>query len=147
MNVHHIGKTEQYVRFLQDNPQEVELLFKELLIGVTSFFRDPEAFELLNNTIVPDIAEKQRQRTHCPGVGTGLLDWRRSLFDSHDCFRVPEQAETERQFQGPDLRDRHRQGRPSIKPARGYILRTSSPICHRNVWNIFSRRRIVSISQ
>ena len=46
MNVHNIGKTEQYVRFLQDNPQEVDLLFKELLIGVTSFFRDPEAFAI-----------------------------------------------------------------------------------------------------
>ena len=49
MNVHNIGKAEQYVRFLQANPQEVELLFKELLIGVTSFFRDPEAFEFLKN--------------------------------------------------------------------------------------------------
>ena len=75
MNVHHIGKTEQYVRFLQDNPQEVELLFKELLIGVTSFFRDPEAFELLKKTIVPDILknrEKERAvRVWVPGCSTG----------------------------------------------------------------------------
>ena len=75
MNVHHIGNTEKYVRFLQDNPQEVELLFKELLIGVTSFFRDPEAFELLKKTIVPDILknrEKQRTvRVWVPGCSTG----------------------------------------------------------------------------
>ena len=75
MNVHHMGKTEQYVRFLQDNPQEVELLFKELLIGVTSFFRDPEAFELLKKTIVPDILknrEKERAvRVWVPGCSTG----------------------------------------------------------------------------
>jgi len=75
MNVHHMGKTEQYVRFLQDNPQEVELLFKELLIGVTSFFRDPKAFELLKKTIVPDILknrEKERTvRVWVPGCSTG----------------------------------------------------------------------------
>ena len=75
MNVHHIGNTEKYVRFLQDNPQEVELLFKELLIGVTSFFRDPEAFELLKKTIVPDIL-KNREKEHTvrvwvPGCSTG----------------------------------------------------------------------------
>ncbi|MGO9950806.1 MAG: CheR family methyltransferase [Dissulfurispiraceae bacterium] len=75
MNVHHIGKTEQYVRFLQDNPQEVELLFKELLIGVTNFFRDPEAFEFLRNTVIPDILKgKTKERTirvWVPGCSTG----------------------------------------------------------------------------
>jgi two-component system CheB/CheR fusion protein len=35
------------VRYLRENPQEADLLFKELLIGVTSFFRDPEAWEQL----------------------------------------------------------------------------------------------------
>ena len=75
MNVHHMGKTEQYVRFLQDNPQEVELLFKELLIGVTSFFRDPEAFELLKKTIVLDILKNNENeravRVWIPGCSTG----------------------------------------------------------------------------
>jgi two-component system CheB/CheR fusion protein len=75
MNVHHIGTMKQYVRFLQDNPQEVELLFKELLIGVTNFFRDPEAFELLKNTVVPDILKsKPKDRTvrvWVPGCSTG----------------------------------------------------------------------------
>ena len=75
MNVHHMGKTEQYVRFLQDNPQEVELLFKELLIGVTSFFRDPKAFELLKKTIVLDILKNNENeravRVWIPGCSTG----------------------------------------------------------------------------
>ena len=47
MGIHQIGRISSYVRFLQENPQEVELLFKELLIGVTAFFRDPEAWEQL----------------------------------------------------------------------------------------------------
>ena len=75
MNVHHIGTMKQYVSFLQDNPQEIELLFKELLIGVTNFFRDPDAFELLKNTVVPDILKsKSKDRTvrvWVPGCSTG----------------------------------------------------------------------------
>ena len=53
MGLHQIDKIATYVRFLRENPQEIELLFKELLIGVTSFFRDPAAWEQLNDEIVP----------------------------------------------------------------------------------------------
>ena len=45
MNVHQIDKIANYVRFLQENPKESEILFKELLIGVTSFFRDAVVWE------------------------------------------------------------------------------------------------------
>ncbi len=41
MGIHQIPKIATYVRYLQENSQELDLLFKELLIGVTSFFRDP----------------------------------------------------------------------------------------------------------
>ena len=41
MGIHQIDKIAAYVRYLQENSQELDLLFKELLIGVTSFFRDP----------------------------------------------------------------------------------------------------------
>jgi two-component system CheB/CheR fusion protein len=41
MGIHQIEKIADYVRYLQENSQELDLLFKELLIGVTSFFRDP----------------------------------------------------------------------------------------------------------
>ena len=47
MSIHQIDRIAAYVRYLQENPQELELLFKELLIGVTSFFRDPAAWEQL----------------------------------------------------------------------------------------------------
>jgi two-component system, chemotaxis family, CheB/CheR fusion protein len=45
MNLHQIKGPTQYVRFLQENPREIDILFKELLIGVTNFFRDSEAFD------------------------------------------------------------------------------------------------------
>ena len=53
MAIHQIGRIAIYVRFLQENPQEVELLFKELLIGVTNFFRDPSAWEQLQGEAIP----------------------------------------------------------------------------------------------
>ena len=53
MGIHQINKIASYVRYLQENPQEVELLFKELMIGVTSFFRDPEVWEQLREEAIP----------------------------------------------------------------------------------------------
>ena len=47
MSVHQIAAIDDYVRYLRDNPAELGLLFKELLIGVTNFFRDPEVWEYL----------------------------------------------------------------------------------------------------
>ena len=53
MGIHQIDRIAGYVRYLQENSQEVELLFKELLIGVTSFFRDPAAWEQLQAEAIP----------------------------------------------------------------------------------------------
>ncbi|MDY0268864.1 chemotaxis protein CheB [Trichloromonas sp.] len=53
MGIHQLDRIAAYVRYLQENPQEVELLFKELLIGVTSFFRDPAAWEQLREEAIP----------------------------------------------------------------------------------------------
>ncbi|MBN1926563.1 MAG: PAS domain-containing protein [Prolixibacteraceae bacterium] len=55
MSVHQIDKITNYVRFLQENPKELDILFKEMLIGVTSFFRDPVVWEKLKETILPDL--------------------------------------------------------------------------------------------
>ena len=55
MNVHQIDKIHNYVRFLQENPKETEILFKELLIGVTNFFRDAAVWEKLKTEIFPQI--------------------------------------------------------------------------------------------
>ena len=53
MGIHRIGRISAYVRFLQENPQEVELLFKELLIGVTNFFREPPAWDHITSEVFP----------------------------------------------------------------------------------------------
>jgi two-component system CheB/CheR fusion protein len=53
--IHQIDKIQDYVRFLQENSQEVEILFKELLIGVTSFFRDMAVWDSLKEKILPKL--------------------------------------------------------------------------------------------
>ena len=57
MAVHQIGSTDAYVKYLQQNPVEVEALFRDLLIGVTQFFRDPETFETLETLVIPKLFE------------------------------------------------------------------------------------------
>ena len=55
MAVHQIEAIDGYLKFLQRTPAEVEALFRDLLIGVTNFFRDPEAFKALEEKIVPEL--------------------------------------------------------------------------------------------
>lgn len=54
MGLHQIQSIAVYVHYLRENPQELDLLFKELLIGVTQFFRDPNVWETLKvNALKP----------------------------------------------------------------------------------------------
>jgi two-component system CheB/CheR fusion protein len=53
MVINKINEYAPYLRLLQQNPLETETLFKELLIGVTTFFRDPEAFDILKTKVLP----------------------------------------------------------------------------------------------
>ena len=75
MSIHQIDKQADYVSYLRENTQELDLLFKELLIGVTSFFRDPAAWEQLRQVAVPALlasrAPDQALRAWVPGCSTG----------------------------------------------------------------------------
>ncbi|MDD2853512.1 MAG: chemotaxis protein CheB [Desulfuromonadaceae bacterium] len=57
MSIHKIDSIAKYAKFIQKNSHEVDLLFKELLIGVTSFFRDPAMWEELKSEALPKILE------------------------------------------------------------------------------------------
>ncbi len=57
MAVHRVPSLAAYVQYLQQTPKEVESLFRDLLIGVTSFFRDPEAFAALETQAIPQLFE------------------------------------------------------------------------------------------
>lgn len=75
MAVHQINKLSEYVRYLAYNPAEIDVLFKELLINVTSFFRDPESFEALSREVLPNIlracARSGPVRVWVPGCSSG----------------------------------------------------------------------------
>ena len=75
MGVHQLQPLSRYVRYLQENPQEMDLLFRELLIGVTGFFRDPDAFETLRTKAFPRLLENKPPgsslRVWTPGCSTG----------------------------------------------------------------------------
>jgi two-component system, chemotaxis family, CheB/CheR fusion protein len=75
MLLNKIEAMEQYVRYLQENPAEVEVLYQDILINVTSFFRDPETFNALTNVVFPRILEKKSSdsplRIWVPGCSTG----------------------------------------------------------------------------
>ncbi len=55
MAVHQIEQPEEYLRYLRQTPAEAQSLFRDLLIGVTSFFRDPEAFGVLESQVIPQL--------------------------------------------------------------------------------------------
>jgi len=58
MGLQQIDSHEKYVRYLRENPNEIEALFRELLIGVTSFFRDAESFEVMKSRILPELFDQ-----------------------------------------------------------------------------------------
>jgi two-component system CheB/CheR fusion protein len=75
MGLHQIDTVANYVRFLRDNPHEINLLFKELLIGVTTFFRDPGAWEHLRHDVMPALISSRAPggvlRAWVPACSTG----------------------------------------------------------------------------
>lgn len=66
---------EEYTAFLQERPDEVAVLYRDLLIGVTSFFRDKEPWEVLKTSVLPRLVERRRSNTPlriwCAGCSTG----------------------------------------------------------------------------
>ena len=75
MTVHQIENINDYVRYLQGSDREANVLFKELLIGVTNFFRDPEAFETLKTKALLKILQGKPDdspvRVWSPGCSSG----------------------------------------------------------------------------
>lgn len=104
---HNIDNIDIYARYLKENPAEARVLFKELLINVTNFFRDPEAFEVLEKDILPSICKDKTAdsvfRLWVAGCSTGeeaysiAILLRELMEETHQEFRV--------QIYGTDLDD------------------------------------------
>ena len=74
MSIHKVDGISQYVTFLNDNPKEIEILFKELLIGVTNFFRDAEVWTALKETILPELISRLEPGSILRAWVPGLLN-------------------------------------------------------------------------
>ncbi len=95
---HGIDSKEVYARYLKENPLEISILFKQLLINVTSFFRDPQAFDLLRKEILPKLfANKPHEevfRGWIAGCATGeeaysiAILLREFMDESHQAYRI-----------------------------------------------------------
>lgn len=74
MVVHHLGTLGEYVRYLEAHPGEIDDLYRDLLISVTSFFREPEMFEALGRAISQYVETRSGEepfRLWVPGCATG----------------------------------------------------------------------------
>lgn len=75
MTVHQIRRIEDYLDLLQKSSDEIAALFDDILIGVTNFFRDPEAFRALEEKVIPRLVASSDAETGIriwvPGCSTG----------------------------------------------------------------------------
>lgn len=98
MSQHELLDMEVYARYLKENPAEIQALFKELLINVTSFFRDREAFAALKQEILPLLAKNRAEgyvfRVWVAGCASGeeaysiAIVLREFMEENHCEFRV-----------------------------------------------------------
>ena len=63
MLLYKLESLEDYAQYLQQHPAEVQALYEEILIHVTSFFRDPETFEQLKTKVFPPISQNKTADT------------------------------------------------------------------------------------
>jgi two-component system CheB/CheR fusion protein len=75
MALHKMERVDQYIDYLRRNPPELTALFQDILINVTSFFREPSAFDTLRDKVYPqllkDRAPEDPVRIWAPGCATG----------------------------------------------------------------------------
>jgi two-component system, chemotaxis family, CheB/CheR fusion protein len=75
ITINQIDSVEDYVSFLERSSKEVNILYKELLIGVTRFFRDTDGFDIIRNQIIPNLFKNKKKeetiRVWCVGCSTG----------------------------------------------------------------------------
>ncbi len=89
MGINQIETAEQYIRFMESSPNEAHTLFKEILIGVTKFFREPDAFETIKTKVLPEIFKHKKPndavRVWVAGCSTGEEAYSLAIVFSEYC--------------------------------------------------------------
>lgn len=107
ISIHRLDGLSSYADLLESNNQEVDLLFKELLIGVTSFFRDPDAWEHLAQEALPELlaerADASELRAWVVGCSTGEEAYTLAMVLSEAIERLPAPTDLTVQIFASDL--------------------------------------------
>jgi two-component system, chemotaxis family, CheB/CheR fusion protein len=107
MAIHGISSAAKYAQFLTQNPQETDLLFKEVLIGVTSFFRDTAVWEYLATKAIPDLLLRRTQQPHLRawsvGCSTGEEAYSLAMLFTEVTEHLPDKHEFKLQIFASDL--------------------------------------------
>ncbi len=118
MGIHQITRLSAYIRYLQENSQELDFLFKELLIGVTNFFRDPILWKKLATEVLPallaDRPAGHSLRAWIPGCSTGEEAYSLAMVFQEAAERIKAKGNVTLQIFAtdldPDAIERARQG-------------------------------------
>ncbi|MGC1309541.1 MAG: chemotaxis protein CheB [Phormidesmis sp.] len=81
MALYKVERLEEYVAYLQDNPAEITALYHDVLITVTSFFRDPPAFVFLKEAIFPSLIEQK-------GLDASIRIWVAGCATGEECYSL-----------------------------------------------------------
>jgi two-component system CheB/CheR fusion protein len=106
--VHGLDSMTAYADFLRANAQELDLLFKEMLIGVTSFFRDPDAWQDLQDKVLPVLMERHVDesgplRAWVVGCSTGEEAYSMAIAFTEVLDALPSAAHRQLQIFATDL--------------------------------------------
>ena len=106
MALNQLEELHDYVTLLQHDRNEVHALYQDLLINVTSFFRDPEVFEVLKKVVYPELVKRHREgttpiRIWVPGCSTGEEPYSHAI--SLMEYLADERIEVPLQIFGTDL--------------------------------------------
>ncbi|RCV90231.1 chemotaxis protein CheB [Billgrantia montanilacus] len=107
MAIHEIATLALYADYLQHNPQEIDLLFKEVLIGVTRFFRDAPVWQHLAETTLPELLTRQPREPHLrawvAGCSTGEEAYTLAMIFTEVLEKLPEAHDVTLQIFASDL--------------------------------------------
>ena len=129
---------EEYLDVLQASSDEFAALFNTILINVTAFFRDPDAWEFIASDVIPATAGRARSRRPDPGLERGLRLRPGGLHAGHAVGRGAGSRSVP--ATGQDLRHRHRRGGAHRGPRRRPTTRRPSSRCQQTCWSGTSSR-------
>ena len=107
MAIHGIATAARYAEFMRSNAPEIDLLFRELLIGVTSFFRDPALWRHLSAVVLPELLARQTRshnlRAWMVGCSTGEEAYSLAMIFAEVVERLPQHQDRRLQIFASDL--------------------------------------------